>query len=71
MTSLGIVLAVLLALSALAVLLAVKVVKQYEQGVVLRLGRVQEPREPGLRLIIPFVDVMHQVSRRPRAINRA
>ncbi|RYC13390.1 slipin family protein [Nocardioides zhouii] len=64
MTTLGIVLAVLLALSVLGLLLAVRVVKQYEQGVVLRLGRVQEPREPGLRFIIPLIDVMHQVSRR-------
>jgi len=64
MTTLGIVLAVLLALSVVGLLLAVKVVKQYEQGVVLRLGRVQEPRDPGLRLIIPVIDVMHRVSRR-------
>ena len=64
MTTFGIVLAVLLALVLLGLLLAVKIVKQYEQGVVLRLGRVQGPRDPGLRLIIPFVDVMYRVSRR-------
>ena len=40
------------------------IVKQYEQAVVFRLGRVQEVREPGLRAIIPFIDVMRQVSRR-------
>ena len=40
------------------------IVKQYEQGVVFRLGRVQEAREPGLRAIILFIDVMRQVSRR-------
>jgi regulator of protease activity HflC (stomatin/prohibitin superfamily) len=54
---------VLLALVALLVL-AVKVVKQYERGVVLRFGRLHGVREPGLRLIIPFVDVMHRVSLR-------
>jgi len=54
---------VLLALVALLAL-AVKVVKQYERGVVLRFGRLQGVREPGLRLIIPFVDVMHRVSLR-------
>lgn len=43
---------------------AVKIVKQYEQGVVFRLGRVLGPRDPGLRLIIPVVDVMHRVSKR-------
>jgi hypothetical protein len=44
--------------------LAVKVVKQYEQGVLFRLGRVLGAREPGLRVIIPFVDVLHRVSLR-------
>ena len=44
--------------------LAVRIVKQYERGVVLRFGRLHSVREPGLRLIIPFVDVMHRVSLR-------
>ena len=44
--------------------LAVKVVKQYERGVVLRFGRLRKVREPGLRLIIPFADVMSRVSLR-------
>lgn len=44
--------------------LAVRVVKQYEIGVVFRLGRLLGTREPGLRFIIPFVDVLHRVSLR-------
>ena len=44
--------------------MAVKIVKQYEQGVLFRLGRVVGPRDPGLRLIVPFVDVLHRVSLR-------
>src|SRR5204862_1951410 len=44
--------------------LAVRVVKQYERGVVFRLGRVIGSREPGLRLLIPIVDVLHRVSLR-------
>ncbi len=44
--------------------LAVKIVKQYERGVLFRLGRVLGAREPGLRVIIPFVDVLHRVSLR-------
>jgi regulator of protease activity HflC (stomatin/prohibitin superfamily) len=43
---------------------AVKVVKQYEQGVLFRLGRVIGERKPGLRMIIPLIDVMHRVSLR-------
>ncbi len=44
--------------------LAVRIIKQYEQGVLFRFGRVQGARDPGLRLIIPVVDVMHRVSLR-------
>ncbi len=44
--------------------LAVRIIKQYEQGVLFRFGRVQGERDPGLRLIIPIVDVLHRVSMR-------
>src|SRR5512142_1329623 len=44
--------------------LAVKIVRQYEQGVLFRLGRVLGVRAPGLRIIIPLVDIMHRVSLR-------
>jgi len=43
---------------------AVRVVQQYEEGVVFRLGKVQDPpRGPGLSLLIPFVDRMLKVNR--------
>jgi len=48
----------------IAAALAVRIVKQYEQGVLFRLGRVLGSRQPGLRVIIPFVDVLHRVSLR-------
>ena len=54
------VLVILLVLLALAV----RIVKQYEQGVLFRLGRVQGTLQPGLRLIIPLVDILHRVSLR-------
>ena len=44
--------------------LAVRIIKQYEQGVLFRLGRVQGTLQPGFRVIIPFVDVLHRVSLR-------
>ena len=44
--------------------MAIKVVKQFEQGVLFRFGRLVGPRAPGLRFIIPFVDVLHRVSLR-------
>ena len=64
MSTLEIVTVVTLGSVLLLLAMAFKVVKQYEQGVVFRLGRVTGAREPGLRAIIPFVDVMHQVSKR-------
>ena len=60
MNALITVLVVLLVLLALAV----RIVKQYEQGVLFRLGRVQGTLQPGLRLIIPLVDILHRVSLR-------
>ena len=44
--------------------LTIKVVKQYEKGVLFRLGRLRGTLEPGLRIIIPLVDVLHRVSLR-------
>src|SRR6195952_4967786 len=56
---------VIVVLATIVVLaLAVRIVKQYEQGVLFRLGRVLGIRDPGLRLIIPFVDVLHRVTLR-------
>jgi regulator of protease activity HflC (stomatin/prohibitin superfamily) len=54
---------IILVLFALA-FLAVKVVKQYEQGVLFRLGKVIAVRQAGLTVIIPFVDVLNRVSLR-------
>ena len=43
----------------------VRIINQYERGVVFRLGKVQGGiKEPGLRVIIPIVDQMRKVSLR-------
>ncbi len=44
--------------------LSVRIVQQYEKGVLFRLGRVIGVREPGLRLIVPLIDVLRRVSLR-------
>jgi len=44
--------------------MSARIVKQYEEGVLFRLGRVIGKRAPGFRVIIPFVDVLHRVSLR-------
>ncbi|MFF7642928.1 SPFH domain-containing protein [Streptomyces canus] len=51
-------------LALVAIAMAVKVIKQYEQGVLFRFGRLVGTRSAGLRIIIPIVDVLRQVSLR-------
>ncbi|MEV6592634.1 slipin family protein [Streptomyces acidicola] len=42
---------------------AARVIKQYERGVVLRLGRlIGEPRPPGLTMVVPGVDRLRKVN---------
>ena len=64
MSTLVAVLVTVLVVVLLVMTLSVRIVKQYEQGVLFRLGRVIGTREPGLRLIVPVVDVLHRVSLR-------
>jgi regulator of protease activity HflC (stomatin/prohibitin superfamily) len=64
MKNLIIVLVIALVLVLIGLAVAIKIVKQYEQGVLFRLGRVQGTRAPGLRVIVPFIDVLHRVSLR-------
>ena len=57
-----------IAIIAFAVLIllmmAVKIVAEYERGVIFRLGRLVGARGPGLFLIIPFIDRMVKVDLR-------
>ena len=55
---------VLIVLLVIWFAMAVHIVTQYERGVLLRLGRVQGLRSPGLVIIIPFVDRLRKVSLR-------
>ncbi|MCX4822329.1 slipin family protein [Streptomyces sp. NBC_01142] len=48
---------------AVYVLAGARVVKQYERGVVFRLGRLREEiRQPGFTMIVPVVDRLHKVN---------
>ncbi|MBD3005260.1 MULTISPECIES: slipin family protein [unclassified Streptomyces] len=54
---------VLACLGAVGVLAAARVVKQYERGVVFRLGRLRSDiRGPGFTMIAPFVDRLNKVN---------
>ncbi|WP_051965757.1 slipin family protein [Kitasatospora mediocidica] len=64
MKALIIVLVLVVLVLLLALAMSVKIVKQYEQGVLFRLGRVRGSKKPGLTLIVPIVDVLHRISMR-------
>jgi regulator of protease activity HflC (stomatin/prohibitin superfamily) len=64
MRMLGVAALVLLMVGLLVAATSVRVVKQYENGVLFRLGRLLGERQPGLRFIIPIVDVLHRISLR-------
>jgi regulator of protease activity HflC (stomatin/prohibitin superfamily) len=44
--------------------LGLKIVKQYEQGLVERFGKYRETLDPGLHLIVPFIDRIRRVDMR-------
>ena len=46
----------------LLILSAVRIVQQYEKGVIFRLGRVVGEKGPGLRLLIPIIDSLRKVT---------
>ena len=59
----GALLIFLLIVIVVGIIAGVRVINQYERGVVFRLGRVMlNVKQPGLRLLIPFVDQMRKVS---------
>src|SRR5713101_9498154 len=43
---------------------AVRIVQEYERGVIFRLGRIVAARGPGLFFLIPFVETMRKVDLR-------
>lgn len=45
----------------LFVLPGIRIINQYERGVVLRLGKYSRTLEPGFRVIIPYIDKMTKV----------
>lgn len=55
---------VVVGLGLFGLLLAIRIVQQYEMGVHFRLGKVIGVRAPGLRPIVPVIDVLRRVSLR-------
>lgn len=54
---------------AIIIVSGIKIVNQYERGVVLTLGRFSGVREPGLRIVIPVIQRMIRVDMRSTPID--
>ncbi len=59
-----IVIGVIVVVAFIIIIMAVKIVSEYERGVIFRLGRLVGAKGPGLFLIIPFIDRMVKVDLR-------
>jgi regulator of protease activity HflC (stomatin/prohibitin superfamily) len=64
-----IVLAALAFVLFVVVVSGVKIIRPYERGLVERLGRYRDTVEPGLRVIVPFVERMERVDMRERVVD--
>ncbi len=49
--------------------LSIRIVDQYEKGVIFTLGKYSRTAEPGLRFIIPFIQTCTKVDMRERAVD--
>ena len=64
MDAVSIILIVIVVFLVLVLFASIKVVQEYERGVVFRLGRLAGVRGPGLILLIPFIERMQKVDLR-------
>ncbi|MBN1541776.1 slipin family protein [candidate division KSB1 bacterium] len=60
---------VLVVLVVLLLMSAIKVLREYERGVIFRLGRLVQSKGPGIIFIIPLIDRMIKVSLRTIAMD--
>jgi regulator of protease activity HflC (stomatin/prohibitin superfamily) len=60
---------IILAFAIVIIASAVRVLLEYERGVVFRLGRFSSVKGPGLKFIIPIIDQMKKVSMRTVAMD--
>ncbi|MGH7851638.1 MAG: slipin family protein [Thermodesulfobacteriota bacterium] len=57
-------LVIFIGIIVILILSGVRILNEYERGVVFRLGRIVEPKGPGFKWIIPMVDKMTKISLR-------
>lgn len=64
-----IVLAALAVIVLLFLVSAVKIIRPYQRGIVERLGKYKDNRDPGLQIIIPFIDTIRLVDMREQVVD--
>ncbi len=65
----GIGLIILIVVIVIIILAGIRVIDQYEQGVVFTLGKYTGIRQPGLRYVIPIIQRMQRVDMRVRTLD--
>lgn len=60
---------IVLGLVVIAILRSIRIVKQYEKGLVIRLGRYNSTVDSGIVLLLPFVDSLILVDMREQVMN--
>ncbi len=64
MTVFIVVVAIAMVVALILLSMSLRIVQQYEEGVLFRLGKVTGVRKPGLAAIVPVIDVLRRVSMR-------
>lgn len=62
---------VLLVIILAVIIPGIRIINQYERGVVLRLGKYSRTLDPGLRIILPYLDKMVKVDIRTKPMDIA
>lgn len=60
---------VIFMLALVTILSGVRIISQFEKGIVLRLGKFKNVVEPGLNIIIPYIDTIVKVDIREKVIS--
>lgn len=53
-----------IAIAAIALISGIKILREYERGVIFRLGRMVRPRGPGITYVIPLIERMVRIDLR-------
>ena len=68
MTAAAVVVLAFIVLLVIYVALAIKIVQQYEQGLIERFGRYRKTVDPGFHMIVPFIERMVKVDMREQVV---